>query len=69
MTPTNGMTMEIGGYQTTIEKVGKVWRATVNGLTICSCNTRSATKANAEFLLRSHFAAHITMKQAQERAA
>jgi hypothetical protein len=59
-TPNNGFTLDINGYQTTIEQVGKVWRAQVNNLTICSCPTRKATKQNAEFLLRSEFAARIT---------
>jgi len=62
-TPEHGITIDINGYQTTIEKIGKVWRAQVNNLTICSCNTRKATKENAEFLLRSNFAASLTMKQ------
>lgn len=34
-----------------VEKVGKVWRATYNGVTICSCYTKRATKANAEYLM------------------
>jgi hypothetical protein len=60
--PTNGYTYEFNGYKLTLEQVGKVWRAQVNNLTICSCSTRKATKENAEFLLRSPFAARITMQ-------
>jgi hypothetical protein len=35
----------------TIGRVGKVWRAQYNGVTICSCYTKSATKANADYLM------------------
>ena len=35
----------------TIEKVGKVWRAQFHGVTICSCLTKKATVANAEYLM------------------
>lgn len=58
----NGYTYEFNGYQLTIEQVGKVWRGVANGATICSCTTRKATKDNAEFLLRSPFAARLTQK-------
>ena len=58
----HGITIEINGHQTTIEKIGKVWRAQVGGLTICSCSTRKATRENAEFLLRTPFAAALTMR-------
>jgi hypothetical protein len=36
----------------TIEKIGKVWVAKVNGVTICSCSTKAATEANARYLER-----------------
>jgi uncharacterized protein YlaN (UPF0358 family) len=62
MNAEHGFTLDINGYRTTIEKIGKVWRAQVNNLTICSCSTRKATRENAEFLLRSQFAAAITMR-------
>jgi hypothetical protein len=35
-----------------IEKLGKVWRATYDGVTICSCSTKHATECNAEYLMR-----------------
>jgi hypothetical protein len=35
-----------------VEKVGKVWRATYDGKTICSCRTKRATEQNAEFIMR-----------------
>ncbi len=34
-----------------IEKIGKVWRATFDGVTICACSTKRATEANAEYLM------------------
>lgn len=59
MTPTNGITKEIAGYQTTIEQTGQCWRAQVDNVTICSCRTRRATILNAEFILKSQMAKHI----------
>jgi len=35
-----------------VEKIGQVWRATYDGVTICSCNTKRATVQNAEFIMR-----------------
>ena len=36
-----------------VEQVGRVWRAQYDGVTICSCATKSATERNAEFLMQS----------------
>ena len=35
-----------------IEKIGKVWRATYDGVTICATNTKSSCVANAEYLMQ-----------------
>ena len=35
-----------------VERVGRVWRAQYDGVTICSCATKSATQVNAEFLMQ-----------------
>lgn len=46
------MTKQIGPYAVTFEKIGRVWRAQVNGKTICACPTKRDTLNNADFICR-----------------
>ncbi len=35
-----------------VEKIGKTWRATYDGVTICATMSRSSCEANAEYLMQ-----------------